>query len=249
MTWCLDQFVTLHSNAQGTAGAFISANPGGNVTVVSAFTGATPTATGGNAPAPGWAPFATALAQWRCVSLGIEVNGITSSMNNSGEIGIAVVAPAPLKGVVSNYDFNAPSTFVENERNGLSQGKTMCAIMRNAGVQAREFKPSGAASSPDFNSDGYEVLYVYCTGVAPSTGAVAIRIRAHYELVFSTGSLFNQMSSPSAVEDPLVTAGKNYVTSAIGAVFTGGAKQFENIVRSAATDYIQRKIARDIDDL
>lgn len=241
LSWQVDEFVTITSDINGKAACFISSNPGANLVHVNAWSGTLPSTVTGGFQAPGWSAFAGSGAQWRCVSLGVEFNSILSAMNNSGEIGCAVIPPNLTQTQVLNFDINNANGYAQNERTGASQGKTMVAFARNNGVSARDFKNPSGTSSPNVNSDGTEVLYVYYTGAAVSQQVIGIRIKAHYELIFPINTVFNQMATPAAVEDPIVTAGKNYVASKLQSVFTGGVAAFEGAVVRAATEFANRR--------
>lgn len=244
MSWAVDQYHTLVSDSTGRAGLFVSANPGGNLSVVATWNGVAPATTGGTSVAPGWSAFNGSGAQWRCVSLGVEVESILSAMNNSGQMGINIIAPdeGPVQILQANFD--QPALYVEARRHALNSGTPMCAYSKSNGTEALKFKNPAAGTSPEVNSDGNSVIYIYVTGTAPSTGAVSVRIRAHYELIFPQASLFNQFSQEPAVENPYIKAGKNYVTNKIGSIFVGGVKTFEEAVARAAMDYVERRSGR-----
>jgi len=154
-------------------------------------------------------------------------------MTNQGSFGVAV-NPAGV-GQIGTTGLDLDSTnFATNLRTSASMGMPITAIAHDDGVTARVFKFTATIAANSQASFGFDNLIVYMRGGPATTASLQLRIVAHYELVFSSNSVFNQVATPSAVENTGVTSGSNFVKRTMDQVIVGGTKEFEKRVMNTA---------------
>lgn len=241
LSWDADQWITATTDAQGRAAVFCSVDPGSYVCVATAYTGVT-----GNAvnlvstplPAPGFINFTSSnvSVNWRCVSSGVSIRSIMSSMNNQGSIGIAALPAAINAQVVSGTNvFDLDSTlFAENVRISANMGSELSAISRPDAITNRIFKAPTTPAPATFTTAGNETLVAYIVGGPASTACIQIRLTTHYELEFTNNTIFNQLATPQAQDNPAAMAGSNFVNRTVDRIIVGGTKEVEKRVYGAA---------------
>lgn len=235
LAWRSEVFQTVNTDAQGRAALIFSPMPDNCYSTVATFgSGMTIATLNSWAPMPGWSNWLAGGVTWRVVSMGMELRSTNSAMNNQGSIGIACLPASTTEMIISpSTDLNA-TNFGANQRISANAGKQMVAISHSDGVVSKEFKLTSNPATNNACSYGNDVLIAYMVGGPASTASIEARLVINYELSFSKTSVFNQISTPAAVENTTVTTGANFVKRSIDQVIVGGSKELESRVMGAA---------------
>lgn len=245
LAWCTEGFVTLTTDSSGRAGVFFGSDPNQAICSVTTFGGAygeSAIVVSTPAELPGWASFGILNScQFRLVSMGIHVRSIMSSMNNQGSVGILTIPGSSVYTYIIGTD---PGTtlFEENTRISCNQGD-LCCVPHNDGINSKRFVSAQGTPMPDhIFTNGNDLPYVYVSGGPASTAAVQVKFIYHYELLFTSGTVFNTLATPAAVQNDLITTGKNFVQSRINSVVKGGIKEVERQTMGAAEAFGRKMI-------
>jgi hypothetical protein len=232
LAWTMEKFFTVATDANGKAGLYFSPDPGcGEKTVT--FTGSVTAGVGVDNDYPGWSDFAP-YASYRVVSFGVTVTSALSAMTNQGSIGILTLPPGDGVTGITAVDIDT-LLYSENLRISANTGKSVSTIVRDDGISARKFKDTLGSNTTQVTSMGYGIPLVYMTGGPASTqGALRGKVIIHYELSFDKGTLFNQLATPAAVQNDIVTQGSGYVKSRLDEVFVGAREEAGRQTHNAA---------------
>lgn len=241
LAWQSESYLTLTTDASGRAAAFCSPDPGSYVSVATAYTGST-----GNAvnlastplPAPNFSNFtATGFCNFRVVSHGVQIRGIMSQMNSQGTLGI-VALPAALGQIVvgttpTSIDLDS-TNFADNKRISCNTALELTAVSRPDAIFSKEFKTPTTPAAATVVTQGNEVLIPYIVGGPASSACIQIRMITNYELEFTVGTVFNQLATPQASDNPTVVKGQGAVFKAVDRIVVGGSKEIERRTMGAA---------------
>lgn len=239
LTWDSEYYGTASTDATGRAAIIIGADPASQYSIVSTWSGATMTIATSTAPstAPSWSAWSGVTGvSYRVVSLGVELRCISSAMTNQGSIGIAVLPSTVADMTTIGIDLDSMN-FASNVRVSANSGQSLAAISYNDGITSKVMKATSAAPVNRVTSYGNDTMFAYIVGGPASTAAIQVRIVAHYELAFSSSTVFNTLATPSALENGTVQTGSNFVKKALDQVVVGGAKEVERRVHNTATHF------------
>ena len=239
LAWDMETFVNIITDASGRGAYFFSPEPGSGMASATAFAGVTNVITNTLAATqyPGWATWSgTVGVNWRVVSFGITMSSTLSAMNNQGTIGILAIPATGTSLPTSSTDLDG-NTYSINKRVAASAGKELTAISYNDGFVSKEFKVSGPGVANAISSMGNDVLVAYIVGGPATQAAVQVKVVAHYELTFGSGTAFNQIATPMATHSDAIATGVNHVQRTVDQVITGGTFEIEKRIEDAAEDF------------
>lgn len=238
LPWDVEYFIDLNANASGQAALFLGPDPAWAYTFAQTYSSGTIVATTQPGYAlPAWSNWSSVTGVlWRCVSFGVEIQSQSSAMNNSGSMGILAIPAAAGQYTLVGTDFSA-STYATNVRESCSSNQKLAGISNSDAVISKTFKANNTPTANVFYSGGNDILVAYIAGAEPSKGSIRCRLVYHYELTFSSGSVFNQIATPAALENTTAQTGSNFVKRAVDQVVVGGAKEVERRVMNAASSF------------
>jgi len=245
LAWTMESFATLTTDSGGRGVLLFGTDPNyGQCAALTFTTNMVIATTSVPVAYPGWAQWAsTTGVQYRPVSFGVEARSILSAMNNQGSIGIAVVPASTAQISTPGLDLDG-NYYSKNVRTSSSSTSPITAIAHDDGETARLYRYSTAPGANGITVGGWDCLAVYMVGGPASTPSMQVRVIIHYELTFASGSAFNQVATPSAVENNAVQTGSNFVKRTIDQVIVGGSKEVERRVHSAANLFGKYMISR-----
>jgi hypothetical protein len=244
LAWTTEQFATLSTDANGRGAVFFSSDPADGLKAVNAWVGATTTVstTLASQAYPGWATFVAVQGiQFRLVSYGVECRSVLSAMNNQGSMGILLVPSNP--NAIASAGVNLDSLqYPANVRCSMSDPRGLTCVPRDDGTVARLFTQSLAGTTTNVVSEGWDIPCVYIVGGPATTPALQIRVVLHYELMFSSDSIFNSMATPAALENNAAQTGSNFVKRSVDAVVKGGIAEVEKQTMNWAATFGKRLV-------
>jgi hypothetical protein len=251
LAWTVDTWATVTTDAYGRGAIFLGSDPENFSSAATGFlatTGAQINLSSVPITAPNYNTFILpgTATEWRLVSKGLQVRSIMSMMNNQGSIGIIAIPFSPGSisfGGSSPIDLDA-TNYADNQRISANSGKELSAIAFQDGVTSKIFQQSVISSlgTSQVSSGGTEVLVAYITGGPASTAAIQVRMVAHYELAFAAGTLYNQLATPMAVDNPIAQKGQSFVQRILGRVTIGGTAEVERKVMGAAENFARNLV-------
>jgi hypothetical protein len=228
-------FVTITSNAAGTAAIAFSNDPAVGYQTSATYTSnvvntwTTGTAYSGFSGIPN-------TAIWRLVSGGINITPVMSVTTNSGSLGILAVPPYTSTVQAAAVDLDSLS-YLGNVRNPSSSPAGVTGVVDSDGTTSAEFRGQGTVTSTQLNSSGSSVLVAYIVGGPASAASYTVRYTYHYELAFPFTTVFNNLSTPAAPKDEKVMDGVSKVKSVTNQIVAGGVREFERSVQQAASNF------------
>lgn len=229
LTWQAKGYWDMVTDATGKGALMFTGDPENSIR--GAFTWAGGSITSWSAPAP-YPNMASAMSSGdpslRVVSFGIRVVPITSSMTDSGQIGVLVMNPdVEYNAIDSPISVNDLLNYAANVRSTMKNKKGLAAVAFSTDIRAKQFTRVKDPVVGQATNFGFDILIPYVVGATPSTTVAQVEYVVNYEFTYGIGTTFNQLASPAAVSNPAILQGKGYVSRLMEQVVEGGKEAIE----------------------
>lgn len=229
LTWQARGYWNLDTDASGKGALMFSSDPENSIRGPLTWSGTSVTSWSAPAPYPNMAAAMSAgNPSLRVVSFGIRVVPTTSSMTDSGQIGVLVLNPDLDYNVITNpISVNDMLNYAANVRSTMKNKKGLAAVAFSTDITAKKFTRVLNPVAGQASNFGFDLLIPYVVGATASTTVAQVEYVVNYEFTYSIGTAFNQLSSPAAMASPALLQGKGYVNRVMDQVVEGGKEAVE----------------------